>query len=390
MNINLNTSIDFSSPKIQEYIYDSNNNSTLALEPIAESGYTHDAADRRLNSFFPTIKQDVPFLIAEEWAVEEIVKDTAGRPTGRIQSGINTIDVVLAQRLDVNIEYWVYFKENISADAKNYGRSLISTYDPGVHGDDLQAWIKTQLNDVLKEDMFTIEACIHINKDGNRQELNIKQREALFSLYGQTMGETRGNIDVIDGEGEYEHWARGKNLNLRKVGEYLKEKQAAPAITRNVREVEQPKTADSVADNIIDEILTELVPSECISMVQRRHRLLTLYSWPEFKIVWKKKRIKVGCSKIIIYYPVLMVRISRMVFYVYYSLPTHVDLFILKIAETCAIRSALGAGIIGIIMSNPAVAIAAFKGLFKRCLEQEIKSCVNSGLLTVRETGSWG
>lgn len=342
-----------------------------------------------MNSFFPTSKQEVPFLIAEEWVVEEIVLDSTGRPTGRIQSGINTIDVVLAQALDINIEYWIYFKENISPNAKKYGRSLISAYKPSVHGNDLQGWIKTKLNDVLKEDMFCIEICIHINKDGERKELNIKQREALFSLYGQARGKTRGNIDVIDGEGEYEYWARSKNLNLRKVGEYLKEKQAAPPITRNVREVEEPKTADSVSDAIIDEILTTLVPSECSTMVKRKHKLLTLYSWREFKIVWKKKRIKIGCSKITVYYPVLMTRISRMVFYVYYSLPKHVDIFIFKIAETCAIRSALGAGIIGIIMSNPTVAIASFKGLFKRCLEQEVKNCVNSGLLTIRETAEW-
>jgi hypothetical protein len=67
----------------------------------------------------------------------------------------------------------------------------------------------------------------------------------------------------------------------------------------------------------------------------------------------------------------------------------HIDRFIFKIAETCAIRSALGAAIIGIIMSNPAAAFASFNGLFKRCLEQEIKNCVNAGLLTIKEAGEW-
>ena len=389
MNTNLDASVNFEDPKLQEYIYDEKETDTLKLEPVSESGFTNEPQDRRLNNFFPTYSQEIPFMVTEEWAVEEIILDSNGNQTGSIQSGINLVDVVLGQKIKVNAEYWVYFKNGVSQEAKVYGRSLLKSFDPQQHGDDLNAWIKANLNDVLKEDMFSIETCIHIDKNGSRQELNIDQRIALLTLFGEANGNARGNINVINGEGEYSQWTESKNLKIRKVGESIKTDQSAPPITRNVREVEPPQQSEDVVNDIIDEITRVLVPSQCGKMRRQQHRLLDLFEWPEFKIEWKKIRIKIGCSKITISVPVLRVRISRIVFYVHYSLPVHIDRFVFKIAETCAIRSALGAAIIGIIMSNPASAFASFNALFKRCLEQEIKNCVNSGLLTIKETGKW-
>ena len=387
MNTNLDTSINFEDPKIQNYLFDQNNSAPLKIEPTSESGFTNEQQDRKLNTFFPKVTQDIPFLMVEEWAVEEITLDNSGNPTGSIQSGVNKIDVVLSQTVDINVEYWIFFKNGISEEAKEYGRKLLNEFDPA-SGNDIVDWIKSKLNDTLKEDMFSLETCTWLEKNGVRNEVNIEQRLALLKLYGQEPGRQRSEIHVI-GDQDLTSWAERKNIKVRKIGENLKEEQAEPPISRNVREVEKPQQSDAVVNDIIDEITTILVPSECGEMRKKQHKLLTLLAWPEFKIEWKKIRIKIGCSKITISIPVLRIRISELVFYVYYSLPKHIDRFIFKIAETCAIRSALGAAIIGIIMSNPASAFASFNALFKRCLEQEIKNCVNSGLLTIKESGKW-
>ncbi len=385
---NLETSINFQNPIIQNYLADKANLLPLKLEPTGEVGFSNDSQDRLLNNFFPKVPQNVPFLMVEEWAVEEITLDDNGNTTGTIQSGINNIDVVLSQVVDINIEYWLYFKDGISQDAINLGRKLFNEFDPKTNGTDLEAWIKTQLNETLTEEMFILDSCIVLEKNGQRNELNIDQRLALLRLYGQEPGVQRSEIHVI-GDESMTQWAQRKNVKVRQIGEYIKESQTEPAITRSVREIKKPQQADNFADDIISQITTILVPSECGEMKDKKHKLLSLLAWPEFKIEWKTIRIKIGCTKISISIPILRVRISELIFYVYYSLPVHIDRFIFKIAETCAIRSALGAAIIGIIMSNPAAAFASFNGLFKRCLEQEIKNCVNAGLLTIKEAGEW-
>lgn len=385
---NLETSINFQNPIVQKYLAEKSNILPLKIEPTTETGFSNESQDRLLNEFFPKVTQDVPFLMVEEWAVEEITVDDLGNTTGTIQSGINNIDVVLSQAIDINVEYWLYFKDGISEDSKLLGRKLFNQFDPATNGTDLNAWIKTQLNEILTEDMFILDTCVVLEKNGDRNELNIEQRLALLKLYGQAAGEQRSEIHVI-GDESMTQWAERKNVKVRQIGEYIKESQSEPAVTRSVREIKKPEQADNYADDIISQITTILVPSECGTMTDKKHKLLSLLAWPEFKIEWKTIRIKIGCTKISISIPVLRVRISELIFYVYYSLPVHIDRFIFKIAETCAIRSALGAAIIGIIMSNPAAAFASFNALFKRCLEQEIKNCVNAGLLTIKESGEW-
>jgi hypothetical protein len=385
---NLETSINFQNPMIQNYLADKTNLLPLKLEPTSEVGFSNDSQDRLLNNFFPKVPQDVPFLMVEEWVVEEITLDNNGNTTGTIQSGINNIDVVLSQLVDINVEYWLYFKDGISQKAIDLGRKLFNVFDPKTNGTDIDAWIKTQLNETLTEQMFILDSCIVLEKNGGRNELNIEQRLALLRLYGQESGVQKSEIHVI-GDESMTKWAQRKNVKVRQIGEYIKESQKEPAITRSVREIKKPQQADNFADTIISQITTILVPSKCGKMRDKKHKLLSLLAWPEFKIEWKTIRIKIGCTKILISIPILRVRISELIFYVYYSLPVHIDRFIFKIAETCAIRSALGAAIIGIIMSNPAAAFASFNGLFKRCLEQEIKNCVNAGLLTIKEAGEW-
>lgn len=96
-----------------------------------------------------------------------------------------------------------------------------------------------------------------------------------------------------------------------------------------------------------------------------------------------------GCSSITIVYPVLQFRISELVLFVYYFYPNDVRRTVLKIIETCAIRSALAGGVVGVVVGNPGAAISTFNALFKRCIEREVKECINPGIVTIKERGNW-
>lgn len=389
MNINLNIEVNFKDPQIQQFLYD-RNQSNIKIDPATPQGFSNDLNDRRGNTFFPGYKTKIPFLVIEEWAVEEIILDDSGNQEGTIQSGLNLIEVVMGCEIEINLEYCLFLKHGISQESIDYARFLFNEFDPKRDGLDLDAWIKKYLNDSLNEDMFSIEASTLIDKLSDKLEINIDQRLALLTLFGQANTQTSGQILIVDRDGaDYYRWSESKNMKIRKVDEYLKPQQGSPPINRDIREVQNPSQIQATLNSALDEITSILVPVECGRMRREEIKLLQLASWPEFKIDWVRVLIKVGCSRITISIPVLRVRISTLHFYVYFSLPVHLDRFVFKIAETCAIRSALGAGIIGIIMSNPAAAIASFNALFKRCLEQEIKNCINSGLFTLKQTGNW-
>lgn len=100
-------------------------------------------------------------------------------------------------------------------------------------------------------------------------------------------------------------------------------------------------------------------------------------------------RIRIGCSDIIISLPVIRIRNAQIVFYIYYSVPDDITQVLLKIMTVCATRAALEAAVLGVITSNPAVAIAVFNNQFKNCIQQEALKCINPGIMTLKETDEW-
>ena len=70
-------------------------------------------------------------------------------------------------------------------------------------------------------------------------------------------------------------------------------------------------------------------------------------------------------------------------------MPKDVGATAFAIAKGCAISSALKGAVVGVVLGNLPLAIAAFKMSFKECVEREIKKCIYPGLFTIKEVGKW-
>jgi hypothetical protein len=340
-------------------------------------GFSHASVDRRDNNEQHPPIEGLEYLVTELWSVEQ-----NGSSIGVVKA-----DVSFIQDVQITIDYWLFLKDDAPDSAKAHAKDLLERYDPATDGEDIPAWVASNLGPELKDDMYFLESAVHLKKAGVRKESNIDQRRALFALYGKDDDwEIRSEIHLV-GDLNMPQWSQRNGIDLRQIGEEP-QKLDAPTEAREIREVPQGQ-ADQQLGTILDEILDVVVPSDCGQMDREEHKLLSLAAWPEFKIEWRKKRIKIGCSTITITYPVLRTRNSKLIFYVYYSLPRYVGRTVFKIAETCAIRSALGGGVVGVVLGNPAAALATFNALFKRCIEREVVKCIHPGLMTLKEAGGW-
>lgn len=374
-NINTQINLDFSDSRIQKFLFEENQ-TQVTFDPPITQGFT--AADERPNGELNPPTENIEFPITELWLLEQ-----GNNPSGTIK-----VNVICGQELSIGIVYRLHLKDGIAEAPKNRALTLFAEYDPAIHGDDISAWVKSNLSDGLESSMFILESVVTLEKVGTRYDVDDSQRRALLALYGQDDYDTSGQIHMVyNGDYTIEQWGNETKATLRKIGEE-QSKDDEPPVASEIQEV-PPGQADQQLGTILDQITGAIIPSDCGVMQREEHKLLTLLSWPEFKIEWRKKRIKIGCSTITITYPVLRTRTSRIVFYVYYSLPRSVGATVFKIASTCAIRSALGGGVVGIVMGNPAAALATFNALFKRCIEREVVKCIHPGLLTLKETGQW-
>ena len=374
-NLNTQIDLDFSDSKIQKFLFDQNQ-TEISFVPPETQGFS--SAGERPNGELNPPTERIEFPVTELWLLEQ-----GNNPSGTIK-----VNVICGQELSINIFYRLYLQDGIAESPKNRALFLFSEYDPANHGDDISAWVNANLSDDLDSSMFMLESIVALEKIGDRYDVDDSQRRALLALYGQDDYNTSGQIHMVyNGEYTVEQWANETQATLRKIGEE-QSKDDEPPVASEVQEV-PPGQADLQLGTILDEITSDIIPSDCGVMRREEDKLLTLFSWPEFKIEWRKKRIKIGCSTITITYPILRTRTSKIVFYVYYSLPRNVGATVFKIASTCAIRSALGGGVVGIVMGNPAAALATFNALFKRCIEREVVKCIHPGLLTLKETGQW-
>lgn len=376
--LNFEIDLDFSSSPLKEYLADLNVRD-LILEPSAPQDFVHDENDRRSvedqNGDPIGSNEQFSFLVEERFDVLENGKKITA------QKALVTFDAYM----DIQPSIWLYFHEDVEEDRKNVARGVFNSYDSKTHGPDIEKYARDNLNGVLTEDDYSLLVGTKI--ECYRSEYETSQRDALFAQFGLSrQGEHGpGQIDVIDG-GEYgtDAWARYRNITLKLTGTHPTSEDQPTSDPTNTREV--PDVNDSNAtDTIIDDILRTVISPDCGTMAKKKIRLLTLFSWPEFRVVWKSKSIKVGCARITISYPQIQIRISRMVFFVYYKLPRNIDRTVFKIAETCAVRSALTSAIIGALTTNLPVAIASFKKLFIKCMEKEMKKCLYPGLLLLKE-----
>ena len=381
-NINTQVDLDLSSDVVQNFLFDKNQIEYL-FDSTGRLGFSLEE-ERTDEEGSSQREQEMRFQIVEHWRLE--------RKYGVSPRELIKVNVIVAQKILLKVAYKLYLKNDIDDAPRNRAIQLFEEYDSDSHGEDISAWVSANLSDGLNSDMFVVETTLALKKIGDRYDVRTEQRDALLEIYGEKDIDyygSRAMVNMVPGNELFlTNWLKEMSsyLSAKPVGEELPKNHISRFDSQFEHTLGKGEIYDDEkVDKVLDKILPKIIPAECGEMRDYKHRLLTLGKWPEFRILWDKKTIKIGCAKITIHYPIFEMRIANLVFYVYYALPHNVGATLLKIASACAIRSALGASVVGIVVGNPAAAAASFKPLFKRCISKEIRGCIEPGLLKVKE-----
>lgn len=396
MSINFDTGFSFNTVEVKRFLI-SDTEDIYVSKPEDISGFSHDNNNRRpsLDALGQQAIQEesVVFLQQEVYQLfERGTKQNSGRYDGGTTVGLHQVYVALEHQLRIYSDFYLYLQDALSDEASQYASHIFHDYDPAVHGDDVIDYMKANLNGRLNENDFEIETAVTIQKVSSKpNEADISQRLKLFDLLdcNDPPASNDGQIDIDNMDMGLPQWSRERKSYLKLVSVDIVADDANPPSDPNYSATVSDPDNNSVVANAIDLVLRDVIPSSCGGMARKEIKLLTIAEWPEFRIVWKKKRIKIGCSRITVTYPVLQIRMSKLVFYAYFKLPRNAGRFVVSIATVCAKRSALTSAVIGIVTSNIGAAIASFTPLFKRCIETEVKNCLYPGLFLAKKAGHW-
>lgn len=109
-----------------------------------------------------------------------------------------------------------------------------------------------------------------------------------------------------------------------------------------------------------------------VGFEMKPEKITTLIAYPEFKIIWVRKVIKIGCSRISIKWPKLMTRLRKKV--LYFS-AFHVDDFgryIRAVIKVCLKQSATYGLVVALAAQNINAGLAVFRALFEKCIYAKI------------------
>jgi hypothetical protein len=376
MNINLETGIKFDSHDVRNFLLDGGRQAYI-VEPQIAAGFKLQST--RENS--ESVEREIEIALAEQWQVEQR------------GNAISECDVAVTSMRPLKISTKFHLLSQIDTPDAHLKLvvKLFEDYDAAKHGEDIESWVRNSLPADVSDAQFRVETTTSITKSGNSRDGNIAQREAFISLYTRKEPRVKSEVVVVP-DMPFDQWAAEAEVTIRKVGERFLDPNFKPQIAKEIQEV-KPYTneGDRVAGvtGLLDAITAEVIPGDCGKMNREDIKLLSLAAWPEFKVEWRDERIRIGCATVVISIPVLKTRISNLNFYVYFALPQEVGRTVIAIGKTCAIRSALGGAVIGVIVGNPAAALVAFNALFRMCIEREVKRCINPGILVLKEAGEW-
>ena len=390
MPVNFGSDADVETIEFKKFLIEANKKDIFQFIPPTPVGYLRD--NEREGSIRPK-SEEFTYIVRENWKLYERGHvDSSGEYVGGELVGIHTPEILEQRDVGFSTNFVLFLKSGISDTAVDHARQLLETFPAETENTteaDILQWISDNIGDELKPDDFILETKIVAKAMDSQRQFDTSQRDALFKLFEQPGG---SRIPVIHENEErgLGGWAESRSIGwkLGRRGPVTNDQEPTnTASVYHVPEGDDPESYDPTT--IISDIVDEYKEPDCDGMKTYKEKLLVIGQWPEFKIKWKIRTIKIGCCKVKTKIPQAYKRIGKLVFYGYYRVPQNLGLAILKIAESCLIKTALTSAIIGILTSNLAAAIRVFVPLYKQCLIEEAKECIYPGLMLIQESGKW-
>lgn len=370
--------------EIQEFIFDQ--------EP--PSGYDFDGDERRIDDPINNGKEVVAsYAVTRHFRLIELQNSGTHIVSGQIM-----LPATRDRKVRIDAYYKAFFRSDLPEDKRDFARNLFNQYDPTT-SPDIYEYFSDNNAGMISHDDFILTSKVVCTLPSQPTDSSPSDRQLLRSYTGGEIGITKfdenGNVTVIQPDIDWHAYHETSPIRYQFVDEtvLLEDGEGSPAPSQYVFDVTNsgvdPDFPLPQGTGPLHDLITDAVGVDCGELKRRDYKLLTISSWPEFKIVWVKVRIKIGCDTITISVPRVQTRTARLVAYCYISLPEHFFQTIGAILEACAIRAALEAGVIGIVLGNPAAAAAAFESLFKRCVADEVFNCLHPGLYVLKQRGNW-
>lgn len=162
-------------------------------------------------------------------------------------------------------------------------------------------------------------------------------------------------------------------------------------IDDGAHEVLDPESESSV-NTIVDELIGPGPAEKCEYLVYKNERIATLISYPEFKVVWRRINIKIGCVRISLKIPQLWYRNNKRVLHGVVAHSVGLGEVVENVIVHCLKSAALKGTLVGLVTANPKLGAVAFKAAFKECILNQLLQyikCLFPELVVLKEIDGW-
>lgn len=396
--MNFDSTIDFKSKKIQRFLINQNQTKFQSEYTLA---LNYEEGSSRFSKNIDNEKLEFPYIKEKIYSVDKALGSFNAKDCEIIdpKKRIGTVKskIVMSQEIEVGVKYIMTYRDIISQSNKDLINNSFDDYDADQHGSDIEIYIKDNLPQEVSENWIEILTVPTVAKTGYEKVINDEQDKVLRRTYCKHSTDDpieRTDCDV------YEVMPNGENINYN---EWMSIKKQGLSFLRENPSLKDEPESDNVieVDDLNDEadlkkkaaeLLEGFIQPSCLdsSGVDHFHKkILRLISWPEFKIEWLKKRIKIGCSTITVPWPKIYTRTTSILLYAHYIVPVRIDRIIKDAIGECAVYAALSGGVAGVVLGNLPAAIAVFKSSFKICVEEYILSCFHGELYLAKKKTQW-
>jgi hypothetical protein len=386
-------------------------NNGLSHEHVITRGSKYEWSPDIPKDFLSHAKHDIGFAVPRQTAVtfetrEFLITGSGTRSRHKLELPVkSTLELSLVAHLLVHHSLSIEQREKLAEGLRGYSQ------DPD---DDLQRYVVDFVSsnvEVFGEDfsheLYLIDVGCIIEKTGERVRTDAV--DVLTTTLAQRMTYPNGSQPKPFKVLEYNPRRTRKrsafpSMPMRHDGDvviedpYWDDNDGLPAPgSRPDPSIEDDLDnliADAVADFIDEEsIFAEANGCQVVAAREEHKAVATLLSWPQFKIVWERASIRIGCVTFHIRVPKLKRRTAFKKLYV--ALATHFEVedWLWNVLYKCATSSAIGASVLGLITANPGVAVAAFEAQFKACvwerLQREVFDCLSETIFIGTVHSTW-